>query len=46
MATKQMAASGPAVSTYRCPRCAGTLACVDGSWGCTDCRYVPAHGAD
>jgi ribosomal protein S27AE len=32
--------------TYRCPNCGGVLAFVDGSWGCTDCRYVPPHGAD
>ncbi|WP_268951775.1 hypothetical protein [Salinigranum halophilum] len=41
MATKQTA-----VNTYRCPSCSGVLACVDGSWGCTECRYVPTHGAD
>ncbi|WP_281259250.1 hypothetical protein [Salinigranum rubrum] len=42
MATKQQ----PTSDAYRCPVCSGTLACVSGSWGCTDCRYVPTHGAD
>ena len=42
MATKQHAA----IETYHCPNCGGTLTLVGGSWGCTDCRYVPEHGAD
>jgi ribosomal protein L37AE/L43A len=46
MATKQPASNETAASAYRCPRCSGTLARVDGTWSCTDCRYVPAHGAD
>jgi ribosomal protein L37AE/L43A len=36
----------PSTDTYRCPNCGGTLTVVGGSWGCTDCRYVPGHGAD
>jgi hypothetical protein len=31
---------------YRCPKCDGVLAYAGRSWGCTDCRYVPGHGAD
>ena len=35
-----------AAETYRCPKCDDVLAFVEGSWGCTGCRYVPPHGAD
>jgi ribosomal protein L37AE/L43A len=42
MATQQQTAT----ETYRCPECGGLLVCADGSWGCTDCRHVPRHGAD
>jgi ribosomal protein L37AE/L43A len=38
--------SRTAAETYRCPKCKGVLSFVTGSWGCTDCRYVPPHGAD
>jgi ribosomal protein L37AE/L43A len=34
------------VETYRCPRCRGSLTWTSGSWRCSDCRYVPRHGAD
>ncbi|WP_380674492.1 hypothetical protein [Salinigranum sp. GCM10025319] len=42
MATQQRAPT----ETYRCPDCDGVLACTGGTWGCTDCRHVPPHGAD
>lgn len=32
--------------SYRCPECAGALSFDEGAWGCTDCSYVPGHGAD
>lgn len=34
------------ITTYQCPECPGDVSAVHGSWGCTDCGYVPPHGAD
>ncbi|MFC6975762.1 hypothetical protein ACFQL1_15590 [Halomicroarcula sp. GCM10025709] len=31
---------------YRCPDCHGEITFADGTWGCTDCTYVPRHSAD
>jgi ribosomal protein S27AE len=42
MATQQRTS----VDVYRCPDCDGVLAAAHGSWGCTECHYVPGHCAD
>ncbi|WP_280633717.1 hypothetical protein [Halorussus marinus] len=42
-----MATTHPTTAeTYRCPECRGVLSFDAGSWGCTDCSYVPPHSAD
>lgn len=42
MATKQPTTA----ESYRCPECSGDLSLDTGSWGCTECGYVPPHSAD
>lgn len=42
MATQQYTG----VEAYRCPDCEGEIAFEHQSWQCSECGYVPRHGAD